>query len=117
MLVPRIEHEAPCRRAIDLVRVLGGAVRVAVDHRAGAGRAEGGDHRFGCDIHDLRALRGGVRLAAGARRSREQLPRLERQCERSVPEGIAADRAAQFLVGVIAGAEQIAVCQQHPFAV
>ena len=116
MLVPRIEHETPRRCAIHLVRVLGGAVRVAVDHRAGAGRAEGGDHGFGCDIHDLRALCGGVRLAAGARCSGEQLPRLERQCERPIAEGIAADRAAQFLVGVIAGTQQIAVCQQHPFA-
>ena len=93
--------------------VFGGAMRVAVHHHARTRGAERGEHRLRRDIHDLRPLRRHMRLAAGAGRIGERLPRLERQRQHTLAEGCRAHRAAQLLVGRIPGAEQVAVGEQH----
>lgn len=91
-----------------------GAVGVTVNHLAHAARLEGRNDGGGCDIHDVICGDSGVRLAAGAGGICEQLPGFDGQLEDAVTETRVAHRAAQFLISMIAGAEQITMGQQNP---
>lgn len=74
---------------------------------------EGALHRLLVDIHDLGHDAGGVGPTASARFRGEETTCRERQREKAALERRVAYDRAQLLVGVIVGAEEIAVREQH----
>ena len=119
VLVPGAEHDASRRRAIELERMHRRTVRVSVHQRL---HAAGAHHRRAprrwVRIHDV--LRGvaDMAAAAGAGTLGERAAHARAAARESAAAscGCAHDRA-QTLIGVIGGAERIAVRQQHRLAV
>src|SRR6202047_2857538 len=117
LLVPGAEHDALRRAAIGLEIMYARAVGVPVDHAPPPGGPKRRGHRVGIHVHDVGYRARGVPAAAGARLIGEQLPVRARQGEEALLPIPAAHHAAQLLVGMIVGAQRIAVREQHPLAV
>src|SRR5437879_1273367 len=117
LLVPGAEHDALCRTALGLDVMHARAVRVPVDHAPHPGGPKRRGHRGGIHVHDVGYRARGVPPAAGARLIRQQLAVRARQGEEALLPVAAAHQAAQLLIGMIVGAQRIAVREQHLLAI
>jgi hypothetical protein len=97
--------------------VNGRPMGVAVDHAAHGKRPKALLNGGRVDVHDLLDDARGVRLTAGARLMRQALAGRERQAEEAALPLARAHAAAQRLIGVIVGAQRIAMRQEHAFPV
>src|SRR5215475_139878 len=117
LLVPGAEHDALCRLAIELEIVDARPVSMAVKQAADARGTEGRRHRLRIDVHDVGYGARGVSATPRPCLIRELLAMRARQREEApLPGGLAHD-AAQLLIGVIVGAQRVAMGDQHALTI
>src|SRR5215469_16992217 len=117
LLVPGAEHDTLCRLTIELEIVDARPVSMTVNQAADAGGTEGRRDRLRIDVHDVGHGARGVSATPRPGLVRELLAMRARQREEApLPGGLAHD-AAQLLIGVIVGAQRIAMRDQHALTI
>ncbi len=115
LIVPISQDDPGAGAPVHLEGMNARPMGMAVQQRRGSGAAQRRRHAAGVDVRDGMFHRGGVRLTAGAGGTGERAARFDRQRQKpALPVGI-SHRGAQPLVGMIVGAQRIAVHRQYGF--
>src|SRR4030067_1145655 len=116
-VVPVAEPPAFASVSIEMMQVVRLAVGVAVDHAWIAVVAKQGAYRFGVHIHDGRLLVALLLLALQAQSSDLRLALRQGQIKELLLPAAAAHLAAECLIGLVVGAQRIAMAEQRGSAI